>query len=98
MPVESETKQHVHELVEQLGAAQIAAVLHLLEVMVESEEEPLIEEDSQAVAASREYFVQNPGGGLSFEEFAADCGSPWIRFPGAKTEAPGRAMSKKIRF
>jgi hypothetical protein len=74
MPVDSQAKQHVHELVEQLGPAQIAAVLQLLEVMVEPEERPLSEEDIQAVAASREYFRQNPGGGVSFEEFAAECG------------------------
>lgn len=74
MPVDNPVKEHVHELVEQLGPAQIAAVLQLLEVMVESEEEPLSKEDIQAVAASREYFRQNPGGGGSFEEFAAECG------------------------
>ncbi len=42
--------------------------------MVEPEEMPLSEEDIEAVAASREYFRQNPGGGVSFEEFATECG------------------------
>lgn len=74
MPADSQAKQHVHELVEQLGQAQIAALLQLLEVMVEPEEEALSDEDIKAVAASREHFRQNPGGGVSFEEFAAECG------------------------
>lgn len=33
-------------------------------ITVEPEEEPLSEEDIQAVAASGEYFLQNPGGGM----------------------------------
>jgi hypothetical protein len=69
-----EAKQHVHQLIEQLGPDQIAAVLQLLEVMVEPEDEPLSEEDRRAVAASREYFRQNPEGGISFEQVVADCG------------------------
>lgn len=74
MAVDTDAKKNVHELVEQLGPDQIAAVLRLLEVMVEPDEEPLSAEDSQAVAASREHFRQHPGGGVSFEQFAAECG------------------------
>jgi len=75
MPVNApEARQHVHELVEQLGPDQVAAVLQLLEVMVEPPDEPLTEEDRRAVTASREHFRQNPEGGVSFEEFAAECG------------------------
>ena len=74
MPVDSHARQHVHELVEQLDPAQIAAVSRLLEVMVEAEEEPLSEEDARVVAASREHFKKNPEAGVSFEEFAAECG------------------------
>ena len=69
-----EAKQHVHQLIEQLGPDQIAAVLQLLEVMVEPEDEPLTEEDRRAVAASREYFRQNPEGGIPFEQVVAECG------------------------
>jgi hypothetical protein len=69
-----EAKQHVHQLIEQLGPDQIAAVLQLLEVMVEPGDEPLTEEDRGAVAASREYFRQNPEGGIPFEQVVADCG------------------------
>jgi len=69
-----EAKQHAHELLEQLSADQIAAVLQLLEVMVEPDDEPLTEEDRRVVATSREYFRRNPDGGVSFEEVAADLG------------------------
>jgi hypothetical protein len=71
-----EAKQHVHELIEQLGPDQIAAVLQLLEVMVEPEDEMLTEEDRRAVAASRDYFRNNPDGGVTLEQVAADCGFP----------------------
>jgi len=69
-----EAKQHAHELLEQLSADQIAAVLQLLEVMVEPDDEPLTEEDRRAVTASREYFRRNPEGGVSFEQVVADLG------------------------
>ena len=69
-----EAKQHVHRLIEQLGPDQIAAVLQLLEVMIEPEDEPLTEEDRRAVAESREYFRKNPEGGIPFEQVVADLG------------------------
>ena len=74
MPADSHAKQHLHQLVDQLGPAQMAAVLQLLEVMVEPEDEPLGEDDIRAIEASREHFRHNPGGGVSFEEFVAECG------------------------
>jgi hypothetical protein len=74
MPVETaDAKQHAHELLEQLGPDQIAAVLQLLEVMVEPDEEPLNEEDRKAVASSREYFRKG-GEGISFDQVVADLG------------------------
>ena len=69
-----EAKRHAHELLEQFSADQIAAVLQLLEVMVEPDDEPLTEEDRRAVAASREYFRRNPEGGFPFEQVVADLG------------------------
>jgi hypothetical protein len=72
MPVDI---QHAHQLLDQLGPDQLAAVLQLLEVMVEpDDDEPLTEEDRQAVSASRDYFRQNPGGGIPFEQMAAELG------------------------
>ena len=69
-----EARQHVHQLIEQLGPDQIDAVARLLEVMVEPDDEPLSDEDRRAVSASREYFQQHPGQSVSFEELAAECG------------------------
>ena len=69
-----EAKQHAHQLLEQLGPGQIAAVVQLLEVMLHPEDEPLTEEDRRAVAFSREWFRQNPEGGVPFEQVVAECG------------------------
>jgi hypothetical protein len=68
------TKQLAHELLDQLAPGQLAAVVHLLEVMIEDEEDELTEEDRQAIRSSREYFRENPDGGLSFEDMVAGCG------------------------
>ena len=59
-----EAKQRAHELLEQLNADQIAAVLQLLEVMVEPDDPPLTEEDRRAVGASREYLRRTPERGV----------------------------------
>jgi hypothetical protein len=63
-----------HELIDQLGPGQLAAVVHLLEVMIDNEDDELNEEDRRAIAGSREYFRQNPEGGMSFQEMVAGCG------------------------
>jgi hypothetical protein len=67
-------KQQAHALIDQLGPGQLAAVVRLLETMVYDEDEELTVEDRKAVAASREYFRQNPEGGVDFEQLAADLG------------------------
>ncbi len=68
----SDTRQHVHELIDELPPTQLTAVAGLLEAMLDSEDE-LTEEDRQAVAASREYF-QKGGTGIPFEQVVADLG------------------------
>ncbi len=70
----AETKQHAHALLDQLGPGQLAAVVHLLEVMIDEEEDELTEEDRRAIRSSREYFRENPDGGLSLEDMVAGCG------------------------
>jgi len=68
-------RQQAHQLLDELGPAQFDAVAQLLAVMTgEDDDEELTGEDRRAVAASREYFRQNPEGGLSLEQMAADCG------------------------
>jgi hypothetical protein len=74
-----------HELLGQLNPGKLAAVVHLLEVMVhdEDDEEELSEEDRRAIAASREYFRQG-GQGISFEQVVADCGFTMEQIRGAQ--------------
>jgi hypothetical protein len=68
-------RQQAHQLLDQLSPAQLDAIAKLLEVMVgEDDDEELTMEDRRTVAASRDYFRQNPEGGISFERVVADCG------------------------
>ena len=67
-------RQQAHQLLDQLGPAQFDAVVRLLEVMLRDDDEKLTAEDRRAVAASREYFRQNPEGGIPFEQVVAECG------------------------
>ncbi len=78
-------KQHAHELIERLGPGQIAAVVHLLEVMIQDDDETLTEEDRRAVAASREYF-RTGGDGLSFEQAVAESGFTMEQIRNSKSE------------
>ncbi|MEO8049391.1 MAG: hypothetical protein ABI833_03155 [Acidobacteriota bacterium] len=68
----SDTRRHVHELIDQLPPTQLTAVAGLLEAMLDPDDE-LTEEDRRAVAASREYF-QKGGAGIPFEQVVADLG------------------------
>jgi hypothetical protein len=68
-----ETKQHAHQLIDRLEPEQIDAVVRLLEVMVQDDDDELTDGDRDAVATSREYFRQS-GKGIPFEQVVADCG------------------------
>lgn len=63
-----------HKLIGHLAPSQLAAVVRLLEVMIDDEDDELTEEDRSAIRSSREYFRENPDGGLSFEDLIAGCG------------------------
>ena len=68
-------RQQALPLLDQLGPAQFDAIVKLLEVMIREEDgEELTAEDRHAVAASRDYFRQNPEGGIPFEQVVAECG------------------------
>ncbi len=67
-------RQQAHHLLDQLGPAQFDVVAKLLEVMIHDEDEELTTEDRRAIARSRDYFRQNPEGGLSFEQVVAESG------------------------
>ncbi len=69
----SDQRQHVHELIDELDAGQLAAVGQLLEVMIHDNDEEMTEEDRRAIAASREYFRKG-GKGVPFEQVVAECG------------------------
>ncbi len=63
-----------HELLGQLNTGKLAAVVHLLEVMVQDneEDEEISEEEEAAVARSKEWFQHNEG--IPFEQVVADLG------------------------
>ena len=75
-------KQHAHELLDQLDPSQLDAVVRLLEVMTDPEtasirnapidDEAETEEEARAVAASKQWFQDNPG--ILFEEVVAELG------------------------
>lgn len=92
-----DAKQYAHHLLDQLGADQLDAVVRLLEAMIHPDHDgELTEEDRQTVAASREYFRQNPeGAGCPLSRSSPSVASRWSR-----SEAT-RAISspvKTIRF
>lgn len=63
-----------HELIGQLDLDKLAAVVHLLEVMVEGneEDEVISAEEEAAVTRSQEWFQHNEG--IPFEQVVADLG------------------------
>ena len=68
-------RQQAHQLLDQLGPAQLDAIVKLLEVMIRDEDgDELNEEDRRAIATSRDYFRKNPEGGIPFEQVVAECG------------------------
>lgn len=88
-------KQHAHQLLDQLDPSQLDAVVRLLEVMTGPEavslrnapidDEPVTEEEERAVAASKEWFKNNPG--IPFEEVVADLGFTMEQIRGHKEPA-----------
>ena len=81
-------KRQAHDLIGQLNPGKLAAVVHLLEVMVhdEDEEEELTEEDRRALRASDEYF-RNGGQGIPFEQVVAECGFTMEQISGVKRDS-----------
>jgi hypothetical protein len=67
-------RQQAHQLLDQLGPAQFDAVVGLLKVILSDDDEEPTAEDRRALVASREYFRQNPEGGIPFEQVVAECG------------------------
>ncbi|MGO9275889.1 MAG: hypothetical protein ACLQOO_37535 [Terriglobia bacterium] len=76
------TKEHAHELIERMAPGQIAAVVGLLEIMLDPvarslanapvEDEPIGEEENRAVAASKAWLKDHDP--ISHEEVLAEFG------------------------
>ena len=77
-------KQHAHELIERLAPSQVAAVVGVLEAMLDPvaraianapvDDEPESDEERQAVAKSKAWFAQRSGQGIPHEEVLAEFG------------------------
>jgi hypothetical protein len=76
-------KQHAHELIERLEASQVVTAVRFLEFMMLDpvsrslatapvDDEPLTEEEEQALNASKEWFKHNQG--IPHEEILAEFG------------------------
>ncbi len=62
----------MHQLIDQLNAGQLAAVGHLLEVMIQDDDEELTEEDRAAIQAGLVSLDKH--GGIPMEDILADFG------------------------
>jgi hypothetical protein len=72
-----------HELLGQLGPTQLAAVVHLLEVMIR-DDEPVTDEDRRRFHDGQVWFAERGGKGIAMEEVIADFGLKLEDFPPSK--------------
>ncbi len=71
-----------HELLRHLGPDKLAAVVHLLEVMVhEDDDEPVTDEDSRRFHEGQDWFAQRGGKGIPMEEVLSEFGMKPEDFP-----------------
>ena len=70
----SDTRQHVHELIDRLPPGQLAAVAGLLEAMLHSGNEEISEEEERAVAEAKQWLLDHGGKGIPHEQVLADFG------------------------
>ena len=61
-----------HELLGRLNPGKLAAVVHLLEVMVHDDEEPVTEEDRRRFHEGQAWFAQRGGKGIPMEDVLAE--------------------------
>ena len=73
-----------HELLSQLGPGKLAAVVHLLEVMVHDDREPVSEEDRRRLEDGPAWFAKRGGRGIPMEDVLAEFGLRAEDFPLAK--------------
>jgi hypothetical protein len=80
----SDTRQHVHELIDQLPPMQLNAVAGLLEAMLDpafgaiasapADNEPVTAEDRRRLHEGQTWFAQRGGKGLPMEDILAEFG------------------------
>jgi hypothetical protein len=80
----ADQKRQAHELIERLAPSQVAAVIGMLEAMLDPvaraiaraplDDEPETEAERQAVAESKAWFERQGGQGISHEDVLADFG------------------------
>ena len=80
----SNPREHAHELIERLPPSQLTAVVGLLEAMLDPvsraiaqaplDDEPVTEEEREALARSEAWFEKRGGKGIPMEEVLADFG------------------------
>jgi hypothetical protein len=78
------TREQAHELIDRMAASQIAAVVGLLETMLDPvsraianapvDDEPESDDERRAVAESKAWLAQNPGQTVSHAEMMAEFG------------------------
>jgi hypothetical protein len=68
----SDTRHHVHELIDRLPPAQLTAVAGLLESMLDREE--IGEAEQRAVDEAKQWLRENGGKGIPHEEVLAEFG------------------------
>jgi len=73
-------RQHAHELVEQLGPGQLAAVVHLLQVMLQ-DEESVTDEDRRRFHQGQAWFAEHGGKGIPMEDVLGEFGLKPEDFP-----------------
>jgi hypothetical protein len=85
MAVTETLEAKAHELIGQLNGkpGKLAAVVHLLEVMVHDEEETATDEDRRRFQEGQAYFA-NGGKGVPMEDVLADFGLKLEDFPAHK--------------
>jgi hypothetical protein len=71
-----------HELIGQLNPGKLAAVVHLLEVMVhEDSDEPITDEDRRRFHEGQAWFAQHSGKGIPMEDVLSEFGLKPEDFP-----------------
>ena len=81
----SDTRQHVHELIDRLPPSQLTAVAGLLEAMLDpvshaianapDDDEPVTSDDRRRLREGQAWFAQRGGKGIPMEEVLAQNGA-----------------------